>query len=394
MPSVIMRTAPGNSATPSRIRRTLRPWRCFLYIIMCAACLTACAPSGVQADGDTMRYARLLRLEHADSVVTATVLDPWHEGRVLQRYALVPRGRMLPAGLPADATVVNVPLRRAVSFTAVHAALLCDLGAAGRLLGVCDAGYVVSPAVRRLLDAGRLRDYGSSLTPHVERLMADSADALLVSPFENAGYGPAATAGIPLVACADYMEDTPLGRAEWMKFYGLLFGCGDEAAERFARVESAYDSLRAAAAGAGRRPRLMTDLKMGSAWYVSGGRSYPAALYADAGADYLFARRQEHGAVPLDFETVYATAADADLWLVKYGAAADLTYARMKADFAPYAGFRPWRERKVWGCNTFAVPYYEEAPFRPDLLLRDLVGIFHPGLLPGYRPRYFTPLRE
>lgn len=361
---------------------------------MCGACLAACAPARLATDLPPLDHARLLRLAEADSCVVATVLDPWHEGQVLASYALVPHGRPVPGRLPAGCTVVRTPLRRAVSFTSVHAALLCDLGAQEGLLGVCDAPYVVHAGLRARLADGGLRDYGSSVSPDVERLLADSVDALLLSPLENAGYGPVAAAGIPLVACADFMESTPLGRAEWMKFYGLLLGRAGEAESLFARVEAAYDSLRHAVAAVKQRPRLMVDLRMGTAWYVPGGQSCMAALYADAGADYVFAAQPGAGSVPLDFETVFAAAADADLWVVKYGAAADLTYGRLQTDFAPYAGFRPWRGRKVWGCNTFAVPYYEEAPFRPDLLLRDFAGMLHPQLLPAWRPRYFTPLRE
>ncbi|WP_145958219.1 ABC transporter substrate-binding protein, partial [Prevotella sp. MGM2] len=186
-----------------------------------------------------------------------------------------------------------------------------------------------------------------SMHPDLERITTATADALLVSPFQNAGNGNVSATGIPLIACADYMEPTPLGQAEWMKFYGLLFGCEARSDFLFTQVETAYDSLRCAVSAVKERPRLMIDMKQGAAWYVPGGGSYLGQMYADAGADYIFSTRDESGAIPLSFESVYAAAREADVWLVKYGQAADLTYNKLAADFGPYSNFRPWRERRM-----------------------------------------------
>lgn len=350
----------------------------------------ACSPAPPAAP-PTMEHASLLRIARTDSFVRVEVMDAWHPGRTSQVYLLVPSDAPLPGQLPAG-TVVRTPLRRAITCSAVHAGLLADLGRLGSVAGICDTRYVCRKDLRDALAAGSPADAGSSVTPDVERLVSLHPDAILVSPFENAGHGVLAAAGVPLVECADYMETSALGRAEWMKFFGLLFGCESRTDSLYNAVCAAYDSLSAVATAAEDRPSLLCDRKEGATWYVPGGQSYLGRIYADAGAHYLFADRGESGSVPLSFEEVFRTARDADVWFVKYGAAADLTYEALAGDFAPYRDFRPWRTRRIYGCNTYTVPYYETVPFRPDLLMRDVVKIMHPELLPGHTLRFYTPL--
>lgn len=383
-----MKTPLKSRLRPSR-SRAVRPVRLVLLaltVLLPAACRLA---SDVPASGAD--HAALLRLAEADSFVRVDIYDAWHAGTVMQTYVLVPAEKPLPARLP-DGVVVRTPLRRAVCASAVHAGLLFDLGKLDAVAGVCDADYVCRPELREALADGRTADAGSSMTPDVERLLALRPDALLVSPFENAGHGPLSDLGIPVIECADYMEPSALGRAEWMKFYGLLFGCREQADTLYNKVCAAYDSLRRAAQAAAERPRLMCDRKEGSSWHVPAGDSYLGALFADAGAAYLFADRRGGGSVPLSFETVWQTARSADVWLIKYGAKRPLTYDAMAAEFPPSRDFAPWRRRQVYGCNTFDVPFYETVPFRPDLLLRDVVRILHPEILPEHRLRFYRPL--
>lgn len=359
-------------------------------LLACACGRRAAAPGG-QADTIAFRHASLLRVERTDSYAVADVRDAWHAGKLLHRYILVPRSRPLPARLP-EGTVVRIPLRRAVAFSSVHASLLAELGRTEAMCGVCDAEYVTLPAVKEAMARGEIADMGPSMRPGTERIIAAEADALLVSPFENAGYGSIGKLGVPLIECADYMETSALGRAEWMRFFGLLFGCEARADSLFGEVEGRYRKLRRQALGCKSRPTLLCDRKDGGAWYVPGGESTLGRLYADAGARYLFADRRSSGSVPLSFETVYATAREADFWLIKYGAADGLDYEQLRRDFAPYARFRPWRERRIFACNTFQTPYYEETPFHPERLLADIAAILHPEAFPGHRLRYYRPL--
>lgn len=364
--------------------------RLLLGVVLLLWALTGCAPTEVGEGRNLMHYAHRLTLFETDSMVVATVRNPWDTTAVLQQYVLVPRDRPLPRVLPKG-ILLRTPLRRTVMQSSVHAALAERLGTARRVQGICDAAFVVSERVKAL----RLTDYGSSMQPDVERLVADSADAIFVSPFENAGHGALDRIGIPLIECADYMETTPLGRAEWMRFYGRLWGCAERADSLMAAEVEQYESLRRKVSEAQTpAPTLLIDRKEGAVWYVPGGDSYLAALYRDAGARYVFAAHRGAGSVALDVENVLAEGRAADLWVIKYGAAADLTLAALAADNPLYRQFRAFQQQRVMGCNTLREPYYEELPFAPSRLLTEWVRLLHPTLVKkSATPPFFTPLR-
>ena len=215
----------------------------YLYILITALLLAACSvPATHSGEGQpvSLSHATLLGMAEADSFVVATVKNPWDTTRTLATYVMVPDSLPMPSHLP-QGTVVRTPLRRAVVTSAVHLALLADLDALGGVGGVTDAGYIVSQRIREYLQRHpNVADMGQSMQPNVERMRMDKVDAVLVSPFENAGHGALDNAGIPLIVCADYMETSPLARAEWMRFYGRLFGVGQRADSLFAVVEQAY----------------------------------------------------------------------------------------------------------------------------------------------------------
>lgn len=364
-----------------------------LSLASCGRKSAQTAGAGV-ADSLTFRHARLVHVYRVGQCYRAVVDDPWHAGSPLHVYALVPRGREVPESL-RGATVVRTPVRRSVVFTSVHCGLLAALGKLPAVTGVCDARYVVEPRVRRHIAAGRAADMGLSMQPDVERIIASSPDALLVSPFEGSGgYGRLDGAGLPLIECADYMERSPLARAEWMRFYGLLYGCAARADSLFAAVESRYASMAKQSAKAPEHPTLMADLMQSGAWYVPGGESTIGRIFRDAGARYIFADEKRSGSVRLSFENVLSRARLSDVWIIRSGTRGKVSYASLRAEDERYAEFRPWRERKIYVCNTLRVPYFDEAPFRPDLMLADLVRLLHPSLAIGGRQRYFQPLSD
>ena len=371
-----------------------------ILFYICLACwVVACAPSGkLDAEGeplsaDTIRYAKGFSVKRYDAYTRVDVRDPWDSARLLQRYLLIPSDKPLPSGLP-EGTVVKVPASRVVVYTSVHASIMDRLGEAGRIIGVCEPRYIDTPIVRDGLRSGRVADLGEATAPNIERMIDIAAELVIASPFENSGYGPVEKIGIPIIEGADYMEPSPLGRAEWIRFYGLLFGKEALADSIFRDTERAYLSLCNLVTGVDHRPTVLSEKKYGSSWFMSAGDSYMARLFSDAGADYLFKDLPGSGSVPLSFETVLDKALHADLWLIKYNSPSDLTYDGLRSEYAPYAGFEAFQKRRVYACNTGKVPYYEEFPLHPDYLLKDLIWIFHPELLPDYSPRYYRPMPE
>ena len=363
-------------------------------LLLVCVLMAACGRNGRATDADgSMEYARWLDIDSCDGYTKVTVKNPWRPDAVLQTYLLVPRGRNLPGGV--DGTVVRTPLQSVLVYSSVHAGVIKELGAMQSVSGVCDVQYFDMPEVQEEVAAGRIVDAGNSMQPTMEKVVQLHPDAIILSPFQNGGYGALANMGIPLIECADYMENTALGRAEWMYFYGLLFGKETEADSLFTCIKQAYSTLSDSVKTSGLpRPSVICELKSTSAWYVPGGNSTTARLISDAGADYVFSYIPQSGAVSLSFETVLDKGRQADFWLIKYNQKVDKTYVGLASDYAPYTRFSAFAKHRIYGCNTAYVPFYEESPFHPELQLKDLIKIFHPDLLKDYKLRYYSPLKE
>ena len=340
---------------------------------------------------DTIRYARGFTIQHFTDYTSVEVRDPWDSTRILQRYLLVDRGALMPGDLPKG-TVVRTPVKNIVVYTSVHAAIIDQLGEADKVIGVCEPRYTDTPSIQEGLRAGKIADLGEATAPNIEKIIDIGAEIIIASPFQNAGYGPAEKLGIPIIEAADYMESLPLGRTEWIRFYGLLFGKEVMADSIFRETEDRYLELKELAKTVTNRPTVISEKKFGSSWYMPAGDSYVAHLYNDAGADYIFKDLPGAGSTPLAFETVLDKAIHANMWLIKYNQTNDMTYKDLRTEYTPYENFDAFKNRRIYTCNTGIVPYYEEFPIHPDYLLKDLVWVFHPELLPGYTPRYYRKM--
>ena len=341
-----------------------------------------------------LKYAENLTLVKGEGYTEARLRNPWDTTKVLQTYILVEKDKPMPDHLPPG-TIVRTPLSKALVYTGVHCALIHELGMVKSIGGICELQYIKVPEIIEGCRKGTIVNAGEGTNPDIEKIIDLHPDALMLSPYENSGgHGQVEKLKVPIIECADYMETSALGSAEWIRFYGLLFHQQAKADSIFAIVEKNYNELKALATSQPVKPKVMCELKSGSAWYVPGGRSTTGKLYKDAGGDYLFDSYPNSGAVPLSFETVFDKAQDADVWLMKYNQASDKTLSGIREDYSPYANFKAFKERNVYGCNTGYHTYYEDFPFHPDLVLKDLIKIFHPILLPEYELKYFSKLAE
>lgn len=339
-----------------------------------------------------VEYAGLLEISRADSFTLCRVRSPWREGVFLASYVLVDKSLPLPSRLP-EGTIIRTPVEKAVIYSSVHCALLTELGAEEVLKGVVDPEYIHLDYVQDGLKAGTIRDCGGSSAPLVERIALLDPEAILLSPYEDGSSGaPLRGLGIPLIQCADYMEVSALARAEWVRFYGLLLGKAREADLMFRQVAERYERLKSLAMATSSRPGVFCDLRTGSVWYQPGGESTMGGLFRDAGARYVLSEDTHSGSLPLSFEQVLSLADTASVWLLKYAAPSDLTYSGLAREAEGYMRFEAWRNKRIFGCNTSHVPFYEQEPFHPDLLLENLVGILHPELDVEGEVSFYTPL--
>lgn len=368
-----------------------------LILLGFAFWMVACTPSGKQTSSkealssDSIQYAQGFTVQRFDTYIMVEVRDPWDSTRLLQRYLLVDRTKSVPGGLPKG-TIVKVPVKDIVIYTSVHAAIIDQLHETDKVIGVCEPRYMDTPAIQEGIQAGRIADLGEATSPNIEKMIEIGVELVIASPFQNSSYGPVEKIGIPIIEGADYMEAFPLGRTEWIRFYGLLFGKEEMADSIFKETEQAYLSLKDLTANIDNRPTVLSEKKFGSSWYVPSGDSYMAHLIEDAGADYMFKDLPGAGSTPLAFETVFDKAIHADIWLVKYNQSSEMTYNDLRSEYTPYENFDAFKKKRIYTCNTGAVPYYEEFPIHPEYLLKDLIWIFHPELVFGYSPRYFREM--
>ena len=369
------------------------------HIVIIVLLLSACSggsktSSAFEGKVLPLKYAENLTLIQGEGYTEAVLRNPWDTTSILRTYILVDKDKEVPDHLP-EGTLVRTPLSKALVYTATHCNLIHELGAVKSIGGICEIQYIKVPEIVEGCKNGTIVNAGEGTNPDIEKIIDLHPDALLLSPYENSGgHGQVEKLKIPIIECADYMETSALGSAEWIRFYGLLFGREALADSIFAEVEKNYNKWKALATAQPVKPRLMCEVKSGSAWYVSGGRSTTGKLYADAGANYVFASYPNAGGVPLSFETVFDKAQDADVWLMKYNHPTDKTYQSLQEDYAPYANFKAFKDKNIYYCNTAYRPYYEDFPFHPDRVLKDLIKIFHPSLLPEYELKYFSKLAE
>lgn len=366
----------------------------FLFSTLICLIMSSCGRNDKRTNLNKSRkvvfkYAENISVERCRKFKIATLANPWTKGKTLHTYILVDRKDSATCGPLPDGTVIYTPLRRAVMFVSPHIALAGMLGATGNIAGVADTRFIRLENIMRKVKSGEITDCGESMNPNVERIIETCPDALFISPFENSGgYGNLEKTGIPIIECAEYMETSALGRAEWMRFYGMLLGKEHEADSLFALTESKYNELKNMAKQSKTRLSIITEKLTGTTWYVPGGRSSAGKLIADANGGYAFAADTHSGSLAMSFEAILDKAGNADVWVFNHSGTAPMTYPDLLSEYRGYESIKAFKNQNIWFVNSSQVPYFEEISFRPDFLLRDYIILLHPDLKIG-KPKYF-----
>jgi iron complex transport system substrate-binding protein len=240
---------------------------------------------------------------------------------------------------------------------------------------------------------GRIVKIGMEGNFDTEMVLAANPQVIFISPSKRGGYDAIKETGITLVPHLGYQELDPLGQAEWIKFIGMFIGKEREANEVFAGIESRYNELKEKASKVSTRPTVTSGEMHYGNWHAVGGKNYLAQIFRDAGADYVI-NDEETSGENLEFEKIYALAANADYWRILNSFPGEFSYEALKASEPRNELFKAFKERKVIYCNMKQQAYYEISPVQPDVLLKDFVAIFHPELVePDYKPKYYRLLR-
>lgn len=355
--------------------------------------LISCNSSQKQQSADVQEknlYSSGFVIKKENNYTTVEILNPWKENEVLQSYVLVPRDKELPDSLPKG-SVIRTPVRSALVYSSVHANAIKELGHLDAVTGVCDAQYFTMPEITEGVKNGTITNAGSSMSPVIERIIALSPEVIILSPYQNSSYGDLSRIGTPIIECADYMETDPLGRAEWIKLLGVMFDEEDKADRIFHEVKRKYHELKELAESVTDKPKVLSENIINGTWYVPGGESYMAKLFADAGGNFPWSDIKTSGSIPLDMPRVLEKAHDADVWLIK-SFDSSFSYSKLKSQNALNARFKAFQEQNIYFCDTNNTTFFQDFPFHPEVLLEEYIAIFHPGLIPDYTPKYFKPL--
>lgn len=342
----------------------------------------------------TPEYARGFALSYRDGYVLMDIQDPQNEESMTFHYALVRRGTK-PAGIPESYTQIEVPIRSVICMTSLQLSNFIKLGELDKVVGVTSTRHLFNKEMNERLKSGKTAKIGIEGNFDNEVIMSMNPDLILVSPFKRGGYETLKDVGIPLIPHLGYKEMTPLGQAEWIKFVGLLLGHEQKANEMFDAIAKRYNELKelTAEGKVKRRPVVLSGEMRGGNWYAVGGESFLAQLFKDAGADYFLKDDTHSGGVTLDFETVYNQGDDADYWRIVNSYPGTFSYEALKEQDPRYADFRAFKEKGIIYCNMKDTPFYESMPTEPEIVLADLLHIFHPDLLPEHTPVYYARLK-
>lgn len=348
--------------------------------------------------GEYTKYASGFTVSVREFYTLVEVRDPWQQSQdVIFTYVLGPDPGVIPDSLQGI-PFIKTPVKRVVVLSTTHVAMIEQLGSVESIVGISGAGYMYSQAVRTGMENGRIRDVGYGQGLDYETIVRLEPDVLFLYGVE----GNVLTIleklndlGVPAVFCGEYLETHPLGKAEWIRFFSLFYHKEEQSASIFVKIDSAYNALAGLVPEDRPKPLILNGLPWKDVWYMAGGNSFAAQFIKDAGGAYLWSENPSTQALPLNMESVYMRAVDADIW-INPGAAtslADILFLDERlGDLQVVKSGRVFNNNariSAGGGND----YWETGTVRPELILADLIGIFHPDLLPDHSAVYYRKLK-
>ncbi len=382
-----------------KILKELLFFSLLLFICGCKQQTKETSPFADSATRTVIKYANGFSIEkQASGLVVLKIVSPWPNVEASFSYALVPKEKQAIITLNKNDfdAIISVPIENLVVTSTTHIPALEALGVLDRLIGFPDTDYISSKAARARIAAGKIMELGVNESLNTEAVLALQPD--LVVGFavtgENSAYETLKRSNIPVVYNGDWVEETPLGKAEWIKFFAPFFNKEDQANAIFNEIEQSYLHAKKLAATAKTSPTVLSGALYKDVWYLPGGKSWAANFLEDANANYLWKDTRENGSLSLSWESVLDVAQKADYWVAP---AQFTSYAEMETASPHYKQFEAFQNKKIYSfANTIGETggtlYYELAPQRPDLVLKDLIHILHPKLLPGHEPFFFKTL--
>ena len=369
----------------------------FFILICCVACQQSSKNKKFLKPQVTnqVQYARGLAIYPYSGFTIVKITNPWPKATKIYTYVLKQKNHVVPDSLK-QFPIISVPLKNVVVTSTTHIASLEMLGVENTLVGFPNLNYISSEKVRDRIDAGKIRELGNNQSLNTEIIFDLQPDLIVGFGIDNnnPSLDNLEKNGLKIMLNGDWNEQSPLGKAEWIKFFGILYGKEKQADSIFSNIEQEYNNTLKLAKKAVSKPTVLAGAIFENQWYLPQGNSWGSLFIKDAGGKYLWSESQGTGSLSLPFETVLEKAKDADFWI---GPAQFTTLHQMTTDNPHYNQFVAYLNKKVYSFSTKkgrtgGIMFYELAPNRPDLVLKDLVKILHPELLPNYELFFFEKL--
>lgn len=370
----------------------------FALLIFAVGCKKEPDQAGViHADiKNEIKYASGLAIFEYGDYSIVKVSNPWPNASKDYTYILKEKGAIVPDSL-SQFTTIQVPIKSIVVTSTTHIPSLEMLEVENTLVGFPNLDYISSEKVRALIDAGKMKELGNNQTLNTEVIIDAAPDVLIGYGIDNKNptLDNLEKSGVKIMLNGDWNEQTPLGKAEWIKLFGALYGLDEKADKIFSDIEKEYNTTLDLAKKATSKPTILAGDMFEGTWYLPKGTSWGSLLLEQAGGNYLWKETEGTGSLALSFETVLEKAKDADFWITsgQFSSLKEMTTAN-----AHYAQFKAFKNKNVYSFSgkkgkKGGILYYELAPNRPDIVLKDIVKTLHPELLPNYTPFFFEKLK-
>ena len=324
------------------------------------------------------------------------VNTPWPEAEDPFIYLLSEKNAQIPEDIDYDQRV-EVPVESIVVTSTTHIPALEALNEEEKLVGFPGLNYISSEKTRELIEADKISELGQNENINTEVLIDLSPDVVIGFAINasNKSFETIQKTGIPVIYNGDWTEATPLGKAEWIKFFGALFGKEEKANEIFNTIKEEYLNAKKLAKTSDAKPTVIAGSMYNDKWYMPYGNSWQAQFIKDANANYLYSDTRGDGSLSLAFESVLDKAQDAEFWV---SSGQFTSYEQLFNESEHYRRFKAVQNKNVYSVSlskgeTGGIIFYELGPQRPDLILKDLISIFHPKLLKDHEPVFYKPLK-
>jgi len=374
------------------------------YLVVLATMLVSCqlkptqnksVTTVQQADSTYIpKYAVGFKINYFKGYRQLVLNDPWGDSTKNETIALIEAPEFKADLIKSHDYVLSYPATKWIALSSTMVNYADKLNAKQTICGVAEPQYIANDYIQKAITDGTVKNVGMAVAPDIEVLVDVEPDFMMVSPFKDNHFTAVTGAGIPVITNADYMEHTPLGRAEWLVFMGELLGEGNKAKQQFAEIEKAYLSVKAKAEEVKQQPSVFTGHIYQGIWYTPAGESYMANFFNDAGCNYIYKESKGTGSLALDYEIIIDKAEHTDYWVLIINHPTTISYSEIAKIDKRYTDFDAYKKRAMVVTNSANSLYFEKGLLQPHIVLADLVAAMHPGVLDDYAPNYFHLLRE